>query len=302
MANTEVLLHPLVHATGNQTAERAVRQASYGRLYEETPQFLENDGTPTWLVRGSNFVIAVSDVKADAELARVDNADEYMVLLTPETSATVSTDKETIEAAGESLTIVPPGGSIVRVKKAGRIVRIFSNRARDLCEKAGNAVNYGDGAPEVAPIVDWPEPSGGFRLRNYYLPDFSDSAFFGRIFRSTNLMINIFDRKNIRRDPGKMSPHSHDDFEQASLTLEGKFTHHLRVPWTPNMAHWREDEHVTFDSPSVLVIPAKLIHTTQDVGSGTTWLVDVFAPPRIDFSRQPGLVRNADEYPMPRQA
>ena len=301
MAETAVLFHPLVHGNGNQ-AELAVRKASYGRLYEEAPQLAEGNGARTWLMRGANFVIAVSDVDAGAELARAENTDEYMVLLPPETNAAISTNKEAIDADGESLTIVPPGRSAVRAGNAGRIVRIFSNRARDLGASASNAANYADGAAEVAPIVDWPEPEGGYRLRNYYLPDYSDPKFFGRIFRSTNLMINVFDRKDVRRDPSKMSPHSHDDFEQASLTLEGAFTHHLRVPWTPNMALWREDEHVTFDSPSILVIPAKLIHTTQDVGSGPTWLIDIFAPPRIDFSRQPGLVRNADEYPMPSEA
>jgi hypothetical protein len=84
-----------------------------------------------------------------------------------------------------------------------------------------------------------------------------------------------------------------------SLGLKGSFVHHLRYPWTPDKTRWRDDEHERYESPSVLVIPARVIHTTQDVGEGSTWLVDIFAPPRMDFSSKQGFVLNAAEYPLP---
>jgi hypothetical protein len=112
-------------------------------------------------------------------------------------------------------------------------------------------------------------------------------------------MINIFEPWTKRRDETKLSPHSHEDFEQASLAFEGSFVHHLRYPWGPNKATWNEDEHEHYNSPSVLVIPPRVIHTTQDVGDGTTCLIDIFGPPRFDFSSKPGFVLNAADYPMP---
>ena len=64
--------------------------------------------------------------------------------------------------------------------------------------KGGNAGTYSDGAPEVAPLIDWPQPVSGYRFRNYNLPKYSD-LLFGRIFRSMNLMVNVFDRQIVRR-------------------------------------------------------------------------------------------------------
>jgi hypothetical protein len=82
----------------------------------------------------------------------------------------------------------------------------------------------------------------------------------------------------------------------------GGFEHHLRYPWGSNKGNWQADEHERYDqSPSVLVIPPRVIHTSQDVGEGITWLIDVFGPPRMDFSSRPGFVLNAADYPMPAQ-
>jgi hypothetical protein len=279
----------------------ALRPATHARHYAEPPQKAEPDGTRHWITRAANFVAAVSEASSGAVLER-DNSDEYMLLLPPGSEAVIAANGERVESNGESLVIVPPGESRVTMKKRGTVVRVFSSKASDLAKAATNSAIYADGAPEVAPITPWPDPVGGFRLRHYDLtrtasPDPSPLKM--RVFRSTNLMINIFLPWTKRRDEHKLSPHSHEDFEQMSLCLKGSFVHHLRYPWSPDKARWREDEHEHYDSPSVLVIPARVIHTSQDVGEGVTWLVDIFAPPRMDFSSKPGFVLNAAEYPMP---
>jgi mannose-6-phosphate isomerase-like protein (cupin superfamily) len=275
-----------------------IRPASAVRAYDAPPQ-LTDTGSRTWITRGANFVVAVSAVEPGAVLRRAENPDEYMVLLGGGLAATITGGGESVEAAPESLTIVPPGPSEVVAKGAGYLVRVLSNRASDLIAKAENAATYADGAPEVAPLAPWPEPPGGFVLRNYKPFDYDRPDTNVRIFRSTNLMINVLTRRTSPRDITKLSPHSHDDFEQGSLVLEGDYIHHLRYPWVPDMSAWRPDEHLEIRSPSVTVIPAKIVHTSRNVGDRQSWLIDIFAPPRLDFSQRPGMVLNADEYPMP---
>ena len=273
-------------------------EPSRGLYYASEPQ-LNMDGQKTWITRSANVVLVVSQVSAGTWLARDDNPDEYFLLLPPGARASVTSGSESMEAGPESLTILPPGKSAIKLLDSCTVTRVFSVRAADLAAIAENAAVYANGAPGVAPLADWPAPVGGYKLRNYELAEYTDPKIFGRLFRSSNLMINVFERKTGRRDPRKMSPHSHPDFEQISLTLEGSFIHHLRTPWTPDSTTWRDDEHLHVDSPSTLVIPANLVHTTRDIGDGVAWLIDIFGPPRMDFSLQPGVVRNADEYPMP---
>lgn len=274
-------------------------EPSADHFTEAAPHQSSNDSI-TWISRGANFVVCLSQVRAGAELSRTTQDDEYMVLLV-DLPARIDAAGASCNAAKETLTIVPPGASAVTALADGCVVRVFSDRATNLARAAVNAQVYAKGAPEVAPLVAWPDPVGGFKLRNYVLADHTKPDTNMRIFRSTNLMLNIMTQRMVARDVHKLSPHTHVDFEQGSLALSGEWQHHLRHPWAADMTTWREDQHIRIGSPSLTVIPPKVIHTSNNVNDGGAWLVDIFAPPRLDFSNKPGVVCNANDYPMPAQ-
>lgn len=275
--------------------------AEYGLFYETEPQIVA-DEVKTWLTRGQNFLVSYSISAAHIVLERTGQADEYVLLIPDhDTRAVVEANGERIEVDGHNLVIVPPGDSRITLPGGGRVTRIFSTRSDDLNALCSNATSYAEPHPNVALLEPWPEPVGGYRIRAYSLDVPPTPGRFGRIFRCTTMMINVLDAQNGPRDVTKLSPHHHDDFEQGSLSLDGSFIHHLRWPWTSNYNVWRQDEHAHVQSPSLTVIPPPAIHTSRGMDAGLNQLVDIFSPPRTDFSEQ-GWVLNADEYPMPRQS
>jgi mannose-6-phosphate isomerase-like protein (cupin superfamily) len=270
--------------------------SSVVRWYEESPQ--AGDRHQDAIARATNFVTVLTQAEAGARLARTAQPDEYMVL-TIDTGATITAGGRTIDAAPETVTIVPPGDSEVVVKSAGRVFRLFSHRADDLAALASNRQDFAQRNPTVAPLVPWPTPADGFRLRHYALADATRDDSNMRIFRSTNLMLNVMKPRRVARDLTRLSPHVHADFEQGSLALEGQWQHHLRYPWGPDRTAWRDDEHVEVASPSLAVIPPTVLHTSNNTNDGGAWLLDIFAPPRLDFSSKPGQVANEHDYPLP---
>ncbi|MFH1795186.1 MAG: hypothetical protein ABIK36_00260 [Pseudomonadota bacterium] len=277
---------------------QAFAGADYGLFYEIGPQVVA-DGARTWLTRGQNFLVGQSEVEPGGSLSRPDQPDEYVLLLPDRnTPAIIEANGERVEVDGYSLVIVPPGESLITLPKGGRATRIFSTRSEDLNSVCSNADSYAAPHPNVTLLEPWPDPVGGFRIRAYSLDVPPTPGRFGRIFRCTTLMVNYLDPQMGPRDITKLSPHHHDDFEQGSLALDGAFTHHLRWPWTTNLNVWRDDEHALVRAPSLTVIPPPAIHTSRGMESGLNQLVDIFSPPRTDFSKQ-GWVLNADEYPMP---
>jgi len=254
----------------------------------------------TWYGRGQNMVVCYSDAKAGAQFARGGQVDEYMLVL-PDAGegAVIEAGAERVEVPGFSLAIVPPGDSRVTLKQNGRLIRVICTRNADVAGLAANAAAYAHQHPNIPPFKEWPAPPGGYRIRHYSLDVPPQAGRFGRIFRCTTMMINMLPFEPAPRDTSKLSPHHHDDFEQCSLAIQGAFTHHIRWPWTANQQHWRNDDHERCASPSVAVIPPPAIHTSAATDTSGNQLVDIFSPPRMDFSKMAGWVLNADEYPMP---
>lgn len=277
----------------------------------KAPQYAEFDTTPpaetspagsgTWYVRGQNFVLALTRLRAGDSLTRTGQEHEYVVLVTEgHADLTVEANGESIGVKEPAMVVVPAGDSTVTAGTDVTVVRLFDRRTADLLARAANAEAYATADARVAPLTPWPDPVDGARLRVYHPERVQpEPGRFGRIFRTSSFMVNFLDLQQGPRDPEKLSPHHHDDFEQCSLAVEGEYVHHIRTPWTPRRSQWHEDEHRHVGSPSVAIIPPPTVHTSEAVGQGDNRLIDIFCPPREDFSAKDGWVLNAEEYPQP---
>ncbi len=293
------LATPAATATTEIDPSTPVKPAQWIEFHTLPPTETTERGSVTWIARSSTMLFSWTDAKAGDTFARSGQVDEYaIVLYSGSAPIRVTADGSTVEVTEEALVVVPPGDSVVEVLSDGPLVRIFSALSTDLAELALNKKAYE--VPDVrhAPLVPWPDPVGGFALRVYRLADTPVApGRFGRIFRTTTLMINFLAEEPQPRDPTKLSPHYHDDFEQVSMAVKGEFVHHIRYPWGPDSSAWQDDQHDQVETPSITIIPPPTIHTTQGVGPHQQ-LIDIFSPPRVDFSAQ-GWVLNADEYPAP---
>ena len=273
----------------------AVRAAFVDEMARRPPDLVSPAGSRTWTVCGTNFVVALTDLAAGDALDEHDLPDEYMLLVPGHEPLIVNHGGgSTVASTEPCLIIVPAGTSTVHAESPTTIVRVFAAHTAAAMQRAYNYAEPRD--PAVAPLTRGAHGDPG-QITVHRLSEVPDEpGRLGRIFRSTSLMLNWFPTRTGPRDTEALSPHSHEDFEQMSVTLEGDFVHHFRSPWTPRMSEWREDQHVEVGSPSMVLIPPNLVHTTRWVGDGEHILIDVFAPPRADFLAR-GWVLNADDYP-----
>lgn len=280
------------------------------RAYVPSAQFWElaalkpterSQGGSSWNIRARNGVVRIVQTTGYVDERRRDHPDEYMVVLgTAESRASITTRYGNAEVDGRAVVIVPPGESAISISPGSLLVEMFSPLATDIVASASNGVCYDAPDPMVPAYQPWPGATAGPRLRVYPVDDVPPAANrFGRIFRSSMGMVNFLYPESGPRDDTRLSPHSHDDFEQVSVQLAGNYVHHIRTPWTVRLADWRPDEHRMLASPAVTIIPAGAIHTSQGVNDGWHQLLDLFCPPRADWASQPGWVLNEDEYPCP---
>ena len=280
-------------------APTAFKHASYARFYEEKPQEAGAEAD-TWYARGQTMIVAYTEAKDGAVLARADQLDEYAIVL-PDDGVEIAIEipEGTEVASGRSVVFVPAGPSEIIVRKGGRILRLFTTRAADLVARCSNALDYTAPDPNVPPLQEWPAPAGGRKVRVYPGDVAPEQGRFGRIYRGQTIMVNFGDGRVGPRAADNLSPHHHDDFEQYSIALDGDYIHHLRWPWISDSTQWIDDDHARCAAPSVAVIPPPATHTSQGVAPGLNRLLDAFCPPRRDFSAKPGWVLNADDYPLP---
>lgn len=276
-----------------------IRAAQWVEFLAHEPTEVGPNGSRTWVARAANLVIAWTQARAGEVFARTGHPDEYSVLMYSGSAPITVTAADQVRSVDEeAFVVVPPGDSEIRVDGDGILIRLFSSVAADLADAALNADAYAQPDPRTTPLRHWPDPVGGFALRVYRLADTPVAeGRFGRIFRTTTMMVNFLAEEPGPRDVHRLSPHHHDDFEQVSLAVKGRFMHHIRYPWGPDATLWRPDESREIATPSVCVIPPPTVHTTQGVGPHQQ-LLDLFSPPRTDFS-DAGWVLNADDYPAP---
>lgn len=283
----------------NNTAS-AYGPPTLAAFYDQEPRSA-GDLHRVWLARGQNFLALYGEAKAGFAFTRRGQPDEFAIVLPDaNTSAMVTWSGEKLRINGPSVTFIPGGDSTIEFITDCIFSGFFTTKSDDLVARCSNVDGYAED-PNVPPVTPWPDPVGGFKIRTYAVDFPIEDGRFGRIFRCTTLMVNFLDPRHGPRDPSTLSPHEHADFQQCSLVLDGTYFHHLRRPWLSDKRLWADDVHAEIGAPSVTFIPAQIIHTSEAAGDGRNHLVDIFCPPRHDFSDKDGWVMNADDYPQPKK-
>lgn len=257
-------------------------------------------GSRTWLVRTSNYLVAYHEVLGgDAVVLLPAVADRLVLVPHDQESITVELHSRgpgnapvTVEAAS---ILVVPGPARLTAHTAATIIEAVHFDDLSAAPRALNEDFYTVPVPGVALRPGRRVPGLQHAITVYSMSDYRSSPDrFGRIVCSSNIMANLLEIEDGPRDETRLSPHSHDDFEQCCITTRGRYVHHWRTPWTPDSTTWRDDMHPVYDSPGIAIIPPGVMHTANSTTAGANQMIDLFAPPRADFTDK-GWVLNAED-------
>lgn len=280
----------------SQSIETAVREPSLLEFKDHEP--VAAHGARRWTARGQNFDVTWIKAVQDGASLATESADEIMLLL-PNGPITIAGAITSVDAPGRTVCILPPGHWQLRAG-AGASCALLRSLREDARTDALNQAAYAERDARIAPVG---RPYQCLRAADEIRVIAIDTVAAPKdkprlkMLQSATLSINWVEYEG-PRDRTALSPHMHAAFEQGSLALAGNFVHHLRVPWEANANLWQEDRHERLGSPSLLVVPVGMIHTSEGVGAARHLLIDIFSPPRADFIAK-GWIANAGDYSAP---
>ena len=258
----------------------------------------ERPGISSWFGSAKSFVVGYHQAEPGGVLERQGEIDEHLLILHDDSEVEIVAGEETTTVSGRALVFLPPGDSRISVLRGGRLVTASTTRsAPDLvarCELEPGLM-ADPNVPEYQPAG---APYDGFRIRVYDLDAEPVEGAFSAVWRCSSFLVLRGGWRMGVRDTRSMSPHTHVNFQQCNVVLDGEFRFNLRWPWVRDKSAWRPDEAVEVRAPGLTMTPAQALHTVEWIGSGMNHCIDLYAPPRPDFAAL-GWAINDAEYPRP---
>lgn len=272
-----------------------IRERGFADFSRTPPETIA--GRRHWLARGQNFWLEWVEFAEGSGGFAAGSRDEMMLIAAAGTLRIQAEGGAAVTVPAHSVAILAPGRHEISGEAPARCAVFASHRADIAGRRVIGEEAYAQPDPRIEPT--------GLPFRRRRRAGAIEVLDIGKVMASKDkprlkmlqtetLSINIVEYEG-PRNRAELSPHSHDSFEQGSLAIAGDFVHHLRAPWGSDAGQWRDDEHLHAPSPSLLVVPVELIHTTEGVGAGHHFLVDLFSPPRADFVGK-GWVANSADY------
>ena len=288
-------MQPAVKRESTSPLPRPGASPEVGSVRPIQPLPLRDGSAAGPVVRAQNFAVRWRALAPGTPASLDGSAEEYFLLcLTSDARVEVESGSASVSLVGQGAVIVPPAPSRVTADRRADVVEVHPVTNLPGLPVPANQEQHEVPDPRIRPYAPSKPGRQSGTLRAFSLAGLkADGARFGRIFQCDGIMVNFLNEYIGPRDPRRLSPHSHDDFEQGSLVVSGSYVHHLRTPWTPNREDWRPDMHLEAGPATILIIPPPLVHTSEAVGSDVNQMIDIFAPPRQDFNDK-GWVLNAD--------